>query len=264
MAMSERNGSATKELDETKGWRPAPTRGTDRLAEPPRGRPQRLSRRRRWLHDNGLSIAAFALFLATLGGMTLAGRRAYNEQQRQHGEPTVSLGAYVRTGHFGEALFENWESGFLQIAAFVVLTALLYQTGSPESKDPEKHEAVDEDPRHAPSGRDVPWPVRRGGVALKVYEHSLGIALVLLFVLSFVGHLVGGRPAYSAEQVAHGGPPASTLDYLTSSTFWFESFQNWQSEFFSVGVLFVLTICLRERGSSQSKPVAASNGETGE
>jgi hypothetical protein len=246
------------------GWRPAPTHGADRLTDPTRGRPQKRSPAKRWLHDNGLSLVAFALFLVSLVGMVASGQRDYNEEQRQHGEPTVGVVEYVGTGHFGEAIFENWESEFLQLAAFVVLTAMLYQKGSPESKDPNKREPVDEDPRHAQRRRDMPWPVRRGGLALKLYEHSLGLALGLLFLISFLGHLVGGRPEYSAEQEAHGGPPASLLDYLTSSTFWFESFQNWQSEFFSVGVLFVLGIYLRERGSPQSKPVAAPHDETGE
>jgi len=53
------------------------------------------------------------------------------------------------------------------------------------------------------------------------------------------------------------------LDYMGTSRFWFESFQNWQSEFLSVGVLIVLAIFLRERGSPESKPVADPHHKTG-
>ena len=45
--------------------------------------------------------------------------------------------------------------------------------------------------------------------------------------------------------------------------FWYESFQNWQSEFLSIGVLLVLGIYMRQRGSPESKPVAAPHAATG-
>ena len=67
-----------------------------------------------------------------------------------------------------------------------------------------------------------------------------------------------------AERAMHGEGPVGFFTYLRSSQFWFESFQNWQSEFFSVAALIVLSIFLRERGSSQSKPVAAPHSQTGE
>jgi hypothetical protein len=75
-----------------------------------------------------------------------------------------------------EAVFENWESEFLQDAAYVMLTVYLYQRGSPESKDPDKEEAVDADPRESQTDPNAPWPVRRGGAWLKLYENSLFLA----------------------------------------------------------------------------------------
>jgi hypothetical protein len=48
---------------------------------------------------------------------------------------------------------------------------------------------------------------------------------------------------------------------MTTNQFWFESFQNWQSEFFSIGTLVVLSIYLRQKGSAQSKPVAMAHDE---
>jgi hypothetical protein len=91
----------------------------------------------------------------------------------------------------------------------------------------------------------------------------LTIALLLLFLFSFTMHAIGGAREYSQEQLAHGGHAVSTWEFLRTSEFWFQSFQNWQSEFLAVFSLVVLSIWLRQRGSPESKPVAAPHGETG-
>jgi hypothetical protein len=109
----------------------------------------------------------------------------------------------------------------------------------------------------------VPWPVRRGGWVLRLYEYSLGGALFLLFLLSFTGHALGGWMEQRTERALHDQPPPALLDYVLSSRFWFESLQNWQSEFLSVGVMVWLAVYLRQRGSPESKPVHASHAETG-
>jgi len=225
---------------------------------------QQRSRVRRFLFENGLTIAALAFFVMSFAGQIVAGHRTYNDQQRDHGQPTAGLGAYLRSGAFVEATAENWESEFLQMGVFVLLTAYLYQRGSSESKSIEEPDAVDQDPREAKDDPDAPWAVRRGGVWLALYRRSLGGALLLLFVLSFAAHAVGGAMAYNEEQLAHGGATVSAAGYLGTSQFWFESFQNWQSEFFSVALLVLMSIWLRQQGSAQSKPVAASARDTGE
>ncbi|HWL40666.1 MAG TPA: DUF6766 family protein [Gemmatimonadaceae bacterium] len=219
---------------------------------------------RKWLRNNGLSIAMFLLFAVSLVGQVFAGHRVHNEDQRDHSQPAVALSEYLRSGHFVEAVFENWESEFLQMAAFVVLTAFLYQKGSPESRKLEGEPDLDKHPTKSKK-KNSPWPVHRGGLLLKLYSHSLSIALFLLFAISFVLHAAGGAREYTQEQLEHGtGGPVGTLSYMGTSRFWFESFQNWQSEFLSVGALIVLSIFLRERGSPESKPVDAPHSETGE
>jgi hypothetical protein len=135
---------------------------------------------KRIFRDNGLSIVVFALFLVFLGGQSVAGYRHYNDERGQHGESPVSYSAYLRSGDFLEATTENWESEFLQMGAYVIVTALLFQRGSAESKKIGEPEPVDRDPRRARHKRDVPAPVRRGGLALRLYEHSLGLAFVAL------------------------------------------------------------------------------------
>lgn len=105
--------------------------------------------------------------------------------------------------------------------------------------------------------------MRRGGLALVLYENSLIILFVVLFLGSFLAHLIGGAAAYSEEPVRHGAAPVTPAEFLTTSQFWFESLQNWQSEFLAVGVLVAASVYLRQRGSPESKPVAAPHDQTG-
>ena len=218
---------------------------------------------REWARDHGLLLANIALFLVFFGAMIFTGAAAYSEDQVAHGQAAVSVGEYLGTGTFLEATFENWESEFLQMGMYVVLTAYLFQKGSSESKPVGKAAPQDEDPRTAKKGPDTPWPVRRGGWVLKVYEHSLSGLFLLLFLGSIALHAVGGAEAYSEEQLSHGQPAVTVLEYLGTSQFWFESFQNWQSEFLAVAVIVGASVYLREIRSAESKPVAEPHSETG-
>ncbi len=217
---------------------------------------------RRALRDHALSLTMFTIFLLILLGMSVAGHLADNHENQQHGQPPESYGRYLRSGSFAEATFENWESEFLQLAGYVLFTAFLLERGSPESRKSDRAKA-DADPRQARAQPDAPWPVRRGGLALKLYSHSLSLALLLLFLLSWLGHALGGHAEFNQQQLEHGGQPVPLWGFVTSSTFWLQSLQNWQSEFLAVAVLAVLGIFLRERGSPESKPVAAPHRTTG-
>ena len=219
---------------------------------------------RKIFHDNGLSIVFGGLFLLVLVGQAGAGHYQYNEEQQEHGQPTVNFVNYLGSSHFLEATMENWESEFLQMFAFVVLTAFLYQKGSAESKKPDEPEEVDKDPRESRNKKDAPWPVRKGGFVLTLYENSLSLAFLLLFFMAFALHAVGGAKEYNQNQREHGSSEAvSTLEYMETSQFWFESLQNWQSEFLAVGAMVVLSIFLRQKGSPESKQVDSPHSETG-
>jgi hypothetical protein len=216
-----------------------------------------------WVRDRSLTLTMLALFLVCAGGQIAVGWAELNQTLADHGEPTLALAQYLTQGHLWEALFENWESEFLQMSAFVVLSGLLYQVGSPESRRPGVQELADADPRAFAAQPDAPWPVRRGGWVLRAYEYSLGLALFLLFLVSFAGHALGGWADWNADRRLHGEVAASLGAYLTSSRFWFESLQNWQSEFLSVGAMVWLAVYLRQRGSPESKAVHAPHAETG-
>jgi hypothetical protein len=184
--------------------------------------------------NNSLSIALFLLFAGSLAGHSLAGWKVYNAERQDHGEAEVGYVAFVRTPEFGETVFENWESEFLQMAFYVVLTVFLFQKGSAESKTHSGDEAVEQDPKAHRDDPHAPWPVKRGGWVLGIYQNSLSLALLILFAGSFLAHAASGARKYSEEQIEHGRPPVSTIEYMGEAQFWYESFQNWQSEFLSV------------------------------
>ena len=214
--------------------------------------------------NNGLSIVVFILFLLTLAGHSVAGWKTHNEEEREHGGEALSYTEFLGTSEFGETVFENWESEFLQMGFYVVLTVFLFQKGSAESKDPDGENEVDEDPEKHKRSKDAPGPVKKGGWILTLYKNSLSLAFLALFLVSFVGHAVAGARKYSEEQLEHGGQEITVLEYLGKPQFWYESFQNWQSEFLAVFAIVVLSIWLRQWGSPESKPVHKPHRETGE
>jgi hypothetical protein len=143
----------------------------------------------------------------------------------------------------------------------VVLTACLFQKGSPESRDPDRDNAVDNDPELERDNPKAPWPVRKGGWVMRIYSHSLSICFAVLFFISIALHAVGGVREYNDE---HGQPTVTTLQFMGTSEFWFQSLQNWQSEFLSLAAMVYLAVYLRQKGSPESKPVATPHDESGE
>jgi hypothetical protein len=85
---------------------------------------------------------------------------------------------------------------------------------------------------------------------------------LVLFLASLALHAVTGAREFSSEQAAHGEARVSTVEYVQTSRFWFESFQNWQSEFLAVGSIVLFSVWLRQRGSPEAKPVDAAHSET--
>ena len=214
--------------------------------------------------NNSLSIVVFVLFLVCLVGHAVSGWMTYNDEQRAHGEPQVTFGGFLHTNEFGETVFENWESEFLQMGFYVILTVFLYQRGSSESKKHDGTDEVDDDPEHHRGDPGVPSPVRLGGWRLALYKNSLSIAFLILFAISFIGHAAAGARKYTDEEREHGSHEVvTTMGYMAKPQFWYESFQNWQSEFLAVFAIVVLSIWLRQWGSPESKPVHAKHSDTG-
>ncbi len=217
---------------------------------------------KQFFRNNGLSLAFLLLFIISLVAQAVTGLKQHNEEMQELGGQAVAMGQYLTSGHFLQATFENWESEFFQMALFVSLSTFLFQKGSSESKDPDAEEEVDRKPD--PKKEDAPKAVKKGGLLLSVYSSSLSIALWSLFFISFLVHWKGSQMDYNEEQLLKGKPIETAFEYLGNSRLWFESFQNWQSEYLSVFAIIVLTIFLRQKSSPQSKPVDAPNSETGD
>ena len=215
------------------------------------------------LRNNGLSLVLFLMFLLTWGGQSVVGWHVQNNELHEHGQAAVAYLDYLHSGGFVEVTMENWESEFFQMFVYVVFTIFLYQKGSSESKSPDEKEDVDRDPRLSAHRADAPGPVRKGGWRLRIYENSLSLTFMALFLCTFFAHAAGGVHEYNDERAQHGEPALTLVQYLASSQFWFESLQNWQSEFLAIWCMVVLSVFLRQRGSPESKPVDAPHSENG-
>src|SRR4051812_28951409 len=117
-----------------------------------------------YLYRNGLSLVFLTLFMVTLIAQALTGWKEHNQELQDENVRKLSLSSYLTTGHFISSTFENFQSEFLQMALYVLLTVELRQQGSAESKSMDEAEDVDREPR---SHKNAPYPVRKGGWLLK-------------------------------------------------------------------------------------------------
>lgn len=219
-----------------------------------------IMERHSYFYRNGLNIVFILLFIVTLTAQVLTGWQQHNEELSDGGAAKLSLTSYITTGHCISSTFENFQSEFLQMGLYVLMTVGLRQKGSAESKKIDEEEDVDREPLPNPAG---PWPVRKGGWILKLYSNSLSIVFFTLFFISWGMHFYGSLMDHNSEKQLKGESSDTALQYMAQPNFWFETFQNWQSEFLSVASIVILTIFLRQKGSPESKPVDAPNMETG-
>lgn len=212
---------------------------------------------RRVLRDNGLSLAFLLIFLPALGGQSLAGFVDHNEELAEHGQPAVGYLDFISSSDFLVDVAENWQSEFLQFFLFILATIWLIQRGSPESKKPgDEGLGSDEDQLVGEHARtDSPRWARVRGVRLWIYSNSLLLVMGAIFLLSWLAQSLAGHVVANEENAQHGRPAEAWLDYVISAEFWNRTLQNWQSEFLAVGAMVTFAIYLRQRGSSESKPV---------
>jgi hypothetical protein len=217
------------------------------------------------LRDNGLGLLFGGLFLAALVGQSFAGWQEFNTQQGAQGLVQLSWWRYVGSSDFATDVAENWQSEFLQFYLYLMATVWVVQLGSPESKELGKEgRESDEDQmvgRYA-SDHSPRW-ARAEGWRRWVYSRSLGYVMGGIFLLCWLVQSIGGWVTFDEERLQQLQGPVSWTDYLTRADFWSRTLQNWQSEFLAVGSMAVLSIFLRQRGSSQSKPVGAAHSATG-
>jgi hypothetical protein len=220
---------------------------------------------RKFVRENSLSLAFGLLFLGTLLGQSFAGWQQFNDSQlAAHLDPLTWTG-YVTSSTFAVDVAENWQSEFLQFWLYLTATVWLVQKGSPESKELGKAGLEsDKDQRVGyAASKDSPTWAKTGGWRTRVYSSSLATVMGTIFLLSWLAQSVAGWAAFNETRLQQLQDPLSWGAYLTNADFWARSLQNWQSEFLAVGTLAVLSIYLRQRGSSQSKPVGEPHGATG-
>src|SRR4051812_2558739 len=225
---------------------------------------------RRFLREQGLSLFFLALFLGSLVGQAIAGHKLYNEDEITHAalthdQPdTISLGRYLVSSSFGNAVMENWQSEYLQFVTFLLATVWLVQRGSTGSKEPGgeggESDAEPQGGEHAPP--HAPLWARARGWRPSVYQNSLLYLMGAIWIASWFAQSVTGWSDYNSDQLSHEQHTVSWVQYLGSADFWEATLQNWQSEFLAVGSMIVFSIYLRQRGSPQSKPVGAPYAET--
>ena len=219
---------------------------------------------RRFVRDNGLSLAFIGLFLVTLVGQSVAGHAAELEELAGHGEPPVTYLDFVSSSSFLVDVAENWQSEFLQFFMFILATVWLVQRGSPESKKPgDEGLGADEEQLLGEHARpDSPRWARARGVRLWLYSNSLLLVMGTIFLLSWLAQSLGGQVVANQEAAEHGEPAQTWLQYVASPDFWNRTLQNWQSEFLAVAAMVTFAIFLRQRGSSESKPVGTPHHTT--
>ncbi|MFI2364783.1 DUF6766 family protein [Promicromonospora sp. NPDC019610] len=219
---------------------------------------------RRFVRDNGLSLAFIGLFLATLVGQSFAGHAAELEELAAHGEPPVTYLDFVGSSAFLVDVAENWQSEFLQFFMFILATVWLVQRGSPESKKPgDEGLGTDEEQLVGEHARpDSPRWARVRGLRLWAYSNSLLLVMGTIFLLSWLAQSLGGQVVANEEAAEHGEPALTWLQYVASPDFWNRTLQNWQSEFLAVAAMVTFAIYLRQRGSSESKPVGTPHHTT--
>jgi hypothetical protein len=220
---------------------------------------------KRFLRENSLGVAFGLLFLAALAGQAIAGHIAHNQEELAHGGQAISLGRYLTSSSFGQAVMENWQSEYLQFLLFLMATVWLVQKGSPESKplDEKGTESDEEQLIGEHARKDSPGPAKAGGWRAALYGNSLLFAMAFIFLSSWLAQSFTGWTVYNQDQVDHHEETISWLSYVGSADFWEATLQNWQSEFLAVGSFAVFAIYLRQRGSPESKPVGASHEATG-
>ncbi len=203
-----------------------------------------------FVKDNSLSIAMFALFAICFVGHSVASWRLQDQQLTEHGHAAIGYWQNVLSSSYLQELASNWQAAFLQLTSLIIFSVMLYQSGAPHSRDPDKRKSQPE--KHSRESRFT-W----------IYRHSLATMFVALFLLTFALHIVSGAFAYNDQLALQHRSPIAFGAFLVSAQFWSSTLETWQAEYLSIAVYIVLSIFLRQQDSAESKPVESSDKDTG-
>jgi hypothetical protein len=202
--------------------------------------------------NNGLSVAFFTLGLFSIVAQALTGFFDYNSSLSESHLPNVPFAAYLRTGTFLDGVFSNWQAAVLQLGTLITLGSFLRQRGAAHSLKPKEEGGHKGDQTSESSGRG--W----------LHDHSLSLAFATLFLIFLGLHAYAGARKNNEDEMLRHHAPIAFTQYLHSASFLFSLGQTWEAEFFVMGLYLLLSIFLRQKGSSESKSSNSSNQETGE
>ena len=220
---------------------------------------------RRLVEENALSLVFGLMFLVSLVGHAWAGWSLFNDELRAEGLGEIGVVDYLLSADFAVDVVENWQSEYLQFLLFILIATWLVQKGSTESKPPgEEGLESDEKQKLGKYTRsDSPAWAQAGGWRTWTLSWSLTLVMGAIFLASWAVQWVAGWAAFNETRLRDLQDPLTLTGYLAHADFWSRTLQNWQSEFLAVGSMAIFTVFLRQRGSTQSKPVGEPHESTG-
>jgi hypothetical protein len=241
-----------------------------------------VTQQKSFLRDNGLLLAFTALFLLCLYGQVWSGCLSHNAALAEHQQAPLDQWQYVHTGVFLQGIFSNWQAAILQLGTLIVFAVFLRQRGAAHSLQPDEStahvnaknqaKALGKTTRPEPRRDAKDGPQRKRRLTSKRpagprrswwFRNSLSLAFGILFLVSFVFHLLSGAAAYNSQQALSHEATMTVSQYFGSAHFWFTTMQCWEAEFMAIALYIGLSIFLRQEGSPESKRADASNSETG-
>jgi hypothetical protein len=95
-------------------------------------------------------------------------------------------------------------------------------------------------------------------------DNGLSVAFGLLFLATLVGQAISGHDSVNHDQLLHHGDPITLGHYVSSSLFWADVMENWQSEYLQFSLYIFATVFLLQKGSNESKEPGTAGGESDE
>jgi hypothetical protein len=238
----------------------------------------------RLIVDNSLSLVMIVLFLCCLVGQAYAGALQNNHLRALHGQSPVRIWDFIATGTFLQAVFSNWQAAILQLGSLIIFGVYLRQRGAPHSRQLQSFRPKESSGNETQAGKRAESQSRRhssrSGEAKKsqerrmrspalaksgtwLHRNSLSMTFVLLFLGVIVLHLISGAAAYNEQLAYLHQSQIPALQFFFSAQFWFATLQTWEAEYMAIALYILLSVHLRQEGSPESKPVEASDSETG-
>ena len=224
--------TASLEADDAGDVRPLPDRHLPRpRARDRRRAPARVTPCAASSSTTASRSSSSCSFPVALVLQAIAGHADFNEDQLRHGDPgglARPLRHLLRVRHRGA---RELAVGVPAVHALhhphrLARPARLTRVEGAGKAGPES----DRDQRvgrHA--GESAPRWARARGLKLSLYENSLLIVMVTIWIGSWVAQSITGVVEYNAERLDHQEAPVSWAEYLTRADFWEKTLQNWQS-----------------------------------